>query len=698
MTPQRENDLKQELKKLRPDLSIGERLGDGSFSITLAATSGKVPCAVKFSKESLRDDPAVVRERDACISVMLSCNGHPHIATLHYIAEVQGHLATVWERGDRSLDDRLSQCQAEGLPAIPGDELIGYIIQAADGLDFMHGKGIVHRDIKPENVLMFRNEVKLIDFGFARVAELRSTVNSAKGTPVYAPPEAGDERVTLNPAYDIYSLAAMAIRLLTGQFPFGRGDDMRQRKLRGEFHSLGLPSAVSEVLRGALSADPRGRRYGLASDFAMRLSEAWQSESASGKSRGSAGPSAGSSAKSAATRGATAANATAADATAADATGRDSRFVDLVDRLRQREVAELEGEKNKHLETRRRQREAFDRQLERYVDKDQLPLAYGTVLALLRDDAANAKYQQLKKFLEEKNPKTGRPRCCDTNGQRYALIPDGEFMMGSSESPAELKKAFPNGDLAWFEREWPRHRVVITQPFFLALYPTTVGQWREFVQATGYVSEGEKDGKGGWGLTSEGKWEQKPEFVWHSPGFPQGPDHPVTLVSRNDVAEFLKWHRGLTGFATDFPTEAQWEYACRAGTTPRHYAGDDLEALARIANVADASAKKQWRCSSTIEANDGYAYTSPVGSFAANPWGLYDLIGNVWEWCHDRFDANYYRSSPTEDPQGPASGNTYVLRGGSWAAFPWCCRSGFRRGRGVSARVTSGFRLCIRLS
>jgi sulfatase modifying factor 1 len=397
--------------------------------------------------------------------------------------------------------------------------------------------------------------------------------------------------------------------------------------------------------------------------------------------------------------GATGRGATGPGATGPGATGRDDGFVDLVGRLQQREAAELEAEQDRKLQARRRQWEAHERQLERYVEKDQLlPLAYGMVLALLRDDPANARYQPLKKYLEEKNPKTGHPRCCDANGQRYAWIPAGEFMMGSSESPTELKKAFPDGDLAIFEREWPRHRVVITQPFFLALYPTTVAQWRQFVQATGYASEGEKDGKGGWGRTPEGKWEQKPEFVWHSPGFPQGPDHPVTLVSRHDCAEFMKWHRGLTGLDVDFPTEAQWEYACRAGTTTRHYAGDHLEALAKIANVADASAKKVWRATKTINADDGYAYTSPVGSFAPNPWGLYDLIGNVWEWCCDRFDASYYRSSPTEDPQGPASGNTYVLRGGSWAANPWYCRSGCRLDDDVSDRDDSdGFRLCIRV-
>jgi sulfatase modifying factor 1 len=446
--------------------------------------------------------------------------------------------------------------------------------------------------------------------------------------------------VRLDPAYDIYSLAAMYIRLRTGQFPFGRGEDMRQRKQRGEFHSLGMPPAVVDVLRAALSADPRGRRYNSATEFAARLWDA--TDEASRAVRGAAhvevGP------------------------------GGRGRFVDRVELLKQREAAELEGQRNQVQEARRQRLEAFDRQLEQYLDTGRLPLAYGTVLALLRDDVGNSEYQALKKHLEEKDLRTGQPRCCDANGQRYALIPNGEFLMGSSESPRELKIAFPKVDVSQFEREWPRHRVVITRPFFLALYPTTVAQWRQFVQATGYVSEGERDGKGGHGLNSKGRWEQRPEFTWHSPGFLQGPDHPVTLVSRNDCVEFMKWHRGLTGLESGFPTEAEWEYACRASTTTRHYAGDDLEALAKIANVADASARKKWDARESIQADDGFAYTSPVGSFEANPWGLYDLLGNVWEYCFDRFDPNYYQSSPVEDPKGPNVGELFVIRGGSWTS------------------------------
>jgi serine/threonine protein kinase len=407
-------------------VTFGERLGDGSFSITFAARAGRVPCAVKFSRESLSDEPAVARERDSVLNLMLDCNGHPHIATLHYVDDnLLGHLATIWERGDRCLHDRLLQCQAAGLSALPAEELIAYMTQAAEGLDYMHGKGFVHRDIKPENVLMFRNQVKLIDFGFARVAELRSTVNSTRGTPVYAPPEAEDERTRLDPAYDIYSLAGMYIRLSTGQFPFGRGEDLRQRKLRGEFYSLGMPPNVVEVLRGALSADPRRRCYRSSIEFVSRLRDAVAG--ATTKLDG------GEQAKTPAKAGATSSGGPQA---VGGSTG-GGAFIDIVDQLRQREADRLEKQDHQRHEARLRRIDEFTRMLHRYKNNDQLPLAYGTVLALLREDAGNAEHQKLKKFLEGIDPETGRPRCCDANGQRYALIPAGEFLMGSKESPQE---------------------------------------------------------------------------------------------------------------------------------------------------------------------------------------------------------------------------------------------------------------------
>ncbi|MEO8497668.1 MAG: protein kinase [Planctomycetota bacterium] len=219
MNPKLIERLKREYVQRRPTIVFATEndgyLGDGSFSITFAALDGRVPCVVKFSKEPWADVGGLQRERRALLDLMLQCNGHPHVVALHYYDDdFDGHLATQWERGEMSLDQRLQACRANGNMGIPRGELLRYVEQAAKGLDFVNGKGIVHRDVKPDNLLLFQGQVKLIDFGFARLAEINSTTNSVLGTPVFAPPEASDQR--LEPSIDIYCLAGTYIRLRTG--------------------------------------------------------------------------------------------------------------------------------------------------------------------------------------------------------------------------------------------------------------------------------------------------------------------------------------------------------------------------------------------------------------------------------------------------------------------------------------------------
>jgi len=118
-------------------------------------------------------------------------------------------------------------------------------------------------------------------------------------------------------------------------------------------------------------------------------------------------------------------------------------------------------------------------------------------------------------------------------GMKLTLVPSGEFMMGSHESVEQTIKAFAayEAEAKWLKPEHPEHRVRISQPFHLGTYHVTRGQFRQFVEATRYRTEAEKDGKGGYGYTSANKWEQKPEFTWRNPGFPQTDEHPVVNLS-----------------------------------------------------------------------------------------------------------------------------------------------------------------------
>jgi formylglycine-generating enzyme len=269
---------------------------------------------------------------------------------------------------------------------------------------------------------------------------------------------------------------------------------------------------------------------------------------------------------------------------------------------------------------------------------------------------------------------------------KLVLIPAGEFMMGSGESAQDMV-AFFNATYGTdlkpesFKDEHPQHRVRITRAFYLGACHVTCGQFRRFVEDSGYKTEAENGahpGAFGWNA-QEKQFEFSERYSWRRLGFQQTDEHPVVNVSWNDAKAFCRWLSAKEGKTYRLPTEAEWEYACRAGTTTRYSSGDDPETLADVANVADAAAKAQfpdWK--HTLRASDGYAFTSPVGQFRPNAFGLYDMHGNARQWCADWYGEEYYAVSPTDDPKGPDSGKDRVLRGGSWDYRPYVARSAFR--------------------
>jgi formylglycine-generating enzyme len=304
---------------------------------------------------------------------------------------------------------------------------------------------------------------------------------------------------------------------------------------------------------------------------------------------------------------------------------------------------------------------------------------------------------------EQPKAANGKKQITNSIGMKLTLIPAGEFMMGSGESAeataAFFKKTygmdFLTADL--FKDEHPQPRVRFTKPFYLGTYHVTRGQFRQFVKDSGYKTDAEKgENPGAYGWASEKKeFGFNKDYSWRNAGFEQTDEHPVVNVSWNDAVAFCKWLSGKEGKTYELPSEAQWEYACRAGTKTRYYSGDDPETLAKVGNVADAAAKAKfpyWTW--TIKASDGYVFTAPVGQFKPNAFGLYDMHGNAWEWCMDWYGADYYAASPADDPTGPGAGNVRVLRGGSWGDWPDSSRSAVRSGIGPDERGNiSGFRV-----
>jgi formylglycine-generating enzyme required for sulfatase activity len=274
------------------------------------------------------------------------------------------------------------------------------------------------------------------------------------------------------------------------------------------------------------------------------------------------------------------------------------------------------------------------------------------------------------------------PQLTNSLGMRMVWIPPGAFLMGSAVTDDDL-----TGD------EKP-HRVRITRAFYLAAHEVTVKQFRRFVEAAGYKSDAHRSTRFGGGESAfPGFLERKPNANWSEPGFPQAEDHPAVHVSWDDAEAFCRWLSSVEAVEYRLPTEAEWEYACRAGTATRFSVGDDERSLRSVANVWDGGPGRVY----TYEGPpDGFLYTSPVGSFPANEIGLYDMHGNAWEWCADGYQADYYRKSPSADPQGPERATLRVMRGGSFFLETRHARSSNRLGGPPSFHShDTGFRVAL---
>lgn len=219
-------------------------------------------------------------------------------------------------------------------------------------------------------------------------------------------------------------------------------------------------------------------------------------------------------------------------------------------------------------------------------------------------------------------------------------IPGSIFEMGCSP-----------GDSDCYDGELPRHTVAISA-FKMSAYEITQGQW-------------------------EAVMGEKPSWFDEC-----GSDCPVEDVSWYEMQDFIEELNSQTGKNYRLPTEAEWEYAARAGSTTKWYCGNDEDCVTDIAWYGDNSGMK----------------THPVGQKQPNTWGLFDMTGNVWEWVQDWFDLDYYSSSPSTDPQGPDVISIHTVRGGGWDADDLYCRSSVRGGYSPSlpdSQSSLGFRLCL---
>jgi serine/threonine protein kinase/formylglycine-generating enzyme required for sulfatase activity len=684
---------------------ILRRLGVGAMGAVYLAHDSTLDrdVALKVPHFTAEDGPEA-RERFQREARAAGALNHPNICRIHDVGVIEGipYLTMEYLKG-RPLTDFI----VAGKP-IPQRQAAAVVRKLAAALREAHELGIVHRDLKPSNVMINqRKEPVILDFGLARRvsgSDARMTrYGTVLGTPAYMAPEQvkGDVRA-VGPRSDIYSLGVILYELLTGRPPFA-GDDavtvmarvVGEEPQRPSQHRPDLDPALEEICLKAMAKKPEDR-YPTTGDLATSLSAYLQGENKGTVARETPRPVA-------------PVERTPSEPKTADAGSRRQRMVPrwpavaaaaavlglvlgiiLIIKYQQpdgrtgevnlqvtpdtgRIALELKGfEPGAEIQARvdgnlidtahlarpvelrvgRHELQVSAPGYESVVQPfnvqpgDNLPLLVQAVK--LREGASLSKVvREVPKPGSTSSPPTGvaelpkkiRPpepsgaelvglKCPEAITVKLAdnvvldlvLIRPGSFIMGDKNSTSPLELA---------------HKVRITKPFYLGKYPVTQEQWAAVLKADSRSDPS--------------------EF--------KGAKNPVEGISWEDCQDFLEKLNDKVGKNMGkfrLPTEAEWEYACRAGSTTKYHFGDAEIRLTEYAWYDENSRGK----------------THPVGQKKPNAWGLHDMHGNVSQWCQDRFGV--YLQSEQEDPQGPSEGRCRVIRGGGWDADPHHCRSACR--------------------
>jgi formylglycine-generating enzyme required for sulfatase activity len=631
---------------------------------------------------------------------------HDHVVPILAVGEDRGapYIVMPFLKGE-PLDQRLRR---QG--RLPVAEVLRIGRETAEGLAAAHAQGLVHRDIKPANLwLETRGEpgasatggrVKILDFGLARAAadEAHLTQTGAiVGTPAYMAPEQAHGGVP-DARCDLFSLGCVLYRLCTGAVPFKGRDSIstlvavatQDPKPPAEV-SPGVPPALSDLVMRLLAKEPEQRPPSAQAVAAALQDMASQTAAPEARPQPGAGAAPG------------------GDTVQLEVTrprpGRTGRkpvrrawlVVGCALSLGLLAAAVLFLRPAPHGLVR--------------VESDdpEVEVAFGEAGPTIRGTSAeplslptgehgllvkrwDSPFEAGKVLIEDGKTLTlkmdfrqgkmdlvrdGRvvesraiplpPTLSNSLGMRFALIRAGTFTMGSPAREIDrVIKETPHGPL-WVDavRGEAEHQVEITRPFYMGATEVTVGQFRRFVAEAKYR------------VGDEG---------WQKPGFAQADDHPVVCVSWHNAVDFCAWLSKKEGKVYRLPTEAEWEYCCRAGgrAGSRYCFGDDDGDLTLYA----------W-----YDRNSG-GRTHPVGQLKANAWGLYDMHGNANEWCQDDGDPGHYQRSAKRNPPGPGAGHVPLIRGGCWNSEPERCRCAVRN----SAASTNdryngmGFRVVLRVT
>lgn len=612
--------------------------------------------------EEMGDTGLLERFRDEA-KVMAQFN-HPNIGKVFDIGrDGDRHYFVMAYVQGQSLREVL---QRQGQLPIP--QVLAISVQVAKALAYAHAcqPPVIHRDIKPENILIEEDSHRAVvmDFGISKLLDPQrnnyTRTGLVIGTVMYGAPEQLGSDPNLDGRVDIFSLGLVMYEMITGQRFFagltqpeiiGRQLDHRSDHAPEFKHSV--PMVLQGIVTKAMAKD-RNRRY----STALELVDALANLDDSG------------------------------ERTAVVSVDKTEALADRTVSVAAAKAAIPAGDAATVIVKSRKPGHRS-----RMIAGLLLLGGAAAVLAVAgRIWVGSGHWPSVSN--PEIKPQSGaavqppdyrpgqvlRDTLSDgTAGPELVVIRPGEFPMGSPESEKDR------------DADEKPHGVRIDKPFALGKYEVAVGEFRRFAEATQYLSEAEREGGC---YRWDGKtWEKQAGKNWRNPGFSQDDGHPVVCASWNDAVAYADWLTQETGHPYRLPTEAEWEYAARAGTKTIRYWGDNPDIGCRYANAGDLTAKQTFPDWDVMNCEDGYLYTAPVGRFQPNAWNLYDMLGNVWEWTCSGYDAGYSGGERVCLDRNGATGPR-VLRGGSWDDLPRGLRAAYRLRGGPGLRnFFLGFRL-----
>jgi formylglycine-generating enzyme required for sulfatase activity len=688
---------------------ILSKLGQGGMGAVYLAEDTLLSrrVAVKVPHFTPDDGPGVVERfhREARAAAAID---HPHLCPVHDFGEVGGVHFLVMPYIEGMPLSRLIGADNPWPPA----RAAALVRQLALAVEALHQRGLIHRDLKPSNVLIRPDgSPVLMDFGLARSFSEQgrrlTQTGAALGTPAYmAPEQILGESKTIGPATDVYEMGVILYELLTGGLPFVGpfaavyGQILHAQPEPPSARRPGLDAALDAVCLKALAKKPAERFASMAA-FAEALVP-WACPVAAvaspppvtpqpvpggphltcpgcGKSLKVPPTAAGKRLQCPNCRTVLVAAAVTQYRSPPNRAGVDTAAPSLLETV----AAPPHPQPGRVRE--RANRKALVMGL---VGAALLVVSLTTWLVL----HGGGKQAETNSTGKDFTPPP--PELRNTIGMQFVRIEPGTFLMGSPDGtnppgvPAEEGRN---------EAETP-HRVKLTKRYYLGAHLVTQEQWEQVMGKDANHSgfKGKDDDEKKKLPVDSVTWFDCVEFcIKLSEKEKRKPHYRLTSVLRNEdgsiKAAEVELLAGGTGYR--LPTEAEWEYACRAGTGTPFWWGNTI-----------TPAQANYDCRSAY-GKDGKKYedsyrprTTPVGKFKPNDWGLYDMHGNLLQWCQDWYGKDYHKESDKKDPQGPNSGTLRVLRGGSWFNFPRYCRAAYRSGFAPANRQDSfGCRLLLRL-